>query len=281
MHFLKLNLYHSAAVVCGQAPLNSRISGGSSVVTAGEWPWMVSLQKNRQHVCGGTLVSEDSVLTSANCFTGSTNVSDWTIILGRLKQNGSNPFEVSLNVTNITMSNLTGTNIAVLNLSARPTLNNYIQPVCLDNTRTFPVGSTCWAAGWSSGQGGVEEVLLEFQTSVVDCGNISISDRICTEFFKLEQGDSGGPLMCIQDGSWFQTAVLPFSGTSTRTKRQTAVLVFPSLKNYQPFLQMSLGTFLSPRTISSTNDTNTISSTNDTNTISSTNDTNTISSTND
>ena len=76
--------------------------------------------------------------------------------MGRLKQNGSNPFEVTLNVTNITLSNLTGSNVAVLRLAALPTLSNYIQPICLDNGQNFTVGSTCWAAGWSSGQGGGE-----------------------------------------------------------------------------------------------------------------------------
>ncbi|KAI4821686.1 hypothetical protein KUCAC02_007280 [Chaenocephalus aceratus] len=51
-----------APVFCGKAPKNSRIVGGSSVATAGEWPWMVSLQKNGSHVCGGTLVAEDGRL---------------------------------------------------------------------------------------------------------------------------------------------------------------------------------------------------------------------------
>uniref|UniRef100_A0A3P9AY68 Uncharacterized protein n=1 Tax=Maylandia zebra TaxID=106582 RepID=A0A3P9AY68_9CICH len=33
--------------------------------------------------------------------------------------------------------NTTGTNIAILRLSAQPTLTDYIQPICLDNGRTF------------------------------------------------------------------------------------------------------------------------------------------------
>lgn len=57
------------AVVCGRAPLNARIPGGSSVTTAGVWPWMASLHRNGTHVCGGTLVSEDAVLSSADCFS--------------------------------------------------------------------------------------------------------------------------------------------------------------------------------------------------------------------
>uniref|UniRef100_A0A3B3HB40 Peptidase S1 domain-containing protein n=1 Tax=Oryzias latipes TaxID=8090 RepID=A0A3B3HB40_ORYLA len=168
-------------VVCGRATLNSRVLNGSSVVSEGQWPWMASLQKNGQHVCGGTLVSLDSVLSDANCFSRW-----WTVVLGRLKQNGSNPFEVSLNVTNITLSNQTGSNVAVLQLSTPPRLNNYIQPICLDNGRTFPVGTTCWAAGWSSGRGG--KVLQEFQTSVLECPTSTAANgSICTGRFTLEQ----------------------------------------------------------------------------------------------
>uniref|UniRef100_A0A3Q1J8H0 Peptidase S1 domain-containing protein n=1 Tax=Anabas testudineus TaxID=64144 RepID=A0A3Q1J8H0_ANATE len=179
-HFVK-----GSAVVCGQAPMNSRILGGSP--TAGMWPWMVSLQRNGSHVCGGTLVAVDYVLSDANCFSSSSRPSDWTAVLGQLKQNGSNPFEVTLNVTNITLSNLTGSNVALLHLGSQPTLSNYIQPICLDNGQTFTVGSTCWAAGWSSGRGGVEEVLQETQTTVVDCGNVTTIDSICTGFFTLDQ----------------------------------------------------------------------------------------------
>lgn len=90
----------------------------------------------------------------------SPNASEWTVILGRQKQNGSNPFEVTLNVTNITLSTLSGSNVAVLQLEAPPTLSDYIQPICVDNGRTFAVGTTCWAAGWSSGQGGGESIII-------------------------------------------------------------------------------------------------------------------------
>uniref|UniRef100_A0A3B4ZQF7 Peptidase S1 domain-containing protein n=1 Tax=Stegastes partitus TaxID=144197 RepID=A0A3B4ZQF7_9TELE len=57
--------FYLTSVVCGQAPRNSRILGGNSVATAGVWPWMASLQKNGSHVCGGTLVAVDSVMSDA------------------------------------------------------------------------------------------------------------------------------------------------------------------------------------------------------------------------
>ncbi|AWP19482.1 putative transmembrane protease serine 9-like [Scophthalmus maximus] len=206
----------SKPVVCGNAPRNSRLAGGGLVATAGVWPWMASLQKNGSHACGGTLVSVDAVLSDAKCFSSSPTASEWTVVLGRLKQNGANPFEVTLNVTNITLSNLTGSNVAVLHLGSLPSLSDYIQPICLDNGQTFGVGTSCWAAGWSSGRGGEERVLQEFQVSVVECGT-SATDSICTGDFALEQGDSGGPLMCEQDGSWFQAAVLSAENNGTRS----------------------------------------------------------------
>ncbi|XP_061568161.1 transmembrane protease serine 9-like [Cololabis saira] len=250
------------ALVCGRAPQNSRISGGSSVAKAGVWPWMASLQKDGRHVCGGTLVAVDSVMSNANCFPSSPNASEWTVVLGRLRQNGSNPFEVSLNVTNITLSNMTGSNIALLKLSTQPTLSDYIQPICLDDGKTFPVGSVCWTAGWSSGQGGEEQVMQELQTSVLNCGNISTSESICTGLFALEEGDSGNPLMCKLDSAWFQAVVLSFASPSSRQKREDKVMVFEKLSQFQSFLTRSLGTFLSPTSssnVTANNSTNTSS----------------------
>ncbi|KAL0197314.1 hypothetical protein M9458_005854, partial [Cirrhinus mrigala] len=135
--------------------LNTRIGGNSSLVSSGVWPWMASLQFNGSHVCGGTLIAERFVMSSASCFTRSKNASDWTVILGRLNQNSSNPNEVSIKVVNLTISNTTGNNIAVLQLAVAPNLTNFIQPICVDmEGNTFSANTQCWAAGWGSGSGG-------------------------------------------------------------------------------------------------------------------------------
>uniref|UniRef100_A0A8C2YX25 Peptidase S1 domain-containing protein n=2 Tax=Cyclopterus lumpus TaxID=8103 RepID=A0A8C2YX25_CYCLU len=203
---------------------------------------MASLQRNGRHVCGGTLVAVDAVLSNANCFSSSLTPTEWTVVLGRLKQNGSNPSEVTLNVTNITLSTRDGSNIAVLRLAARPGLSDAIQPVCLDNGQTFAVGSACWVAGWSAGRGGEEGVLQEVQTSVENCGNASASDSICTGLLTLEPEDAGGPMMCKLGSSWFQAAVLS-SPDASRAAR--AVMVFTSLSSFQSFLS-STGRHLHP-----------------------------------
>eukprot|EP00063_Salmo_salar_P074280 XP_014049115.1 PREDICTED: prostasin-like isoform X2 [Salmo salar] len=251
-------------VVCGSASasLNSHVGGGSSLATAGLWPWIASIQTNGAHVCGGTLVAVDSVMSDASCFSSQANASEWTVILGRLKQSGSNPHEVTQNVINITMSNVTGKNVAILRLASQPTLSDYIQPICVDKgTRTFSTGTLCWVAGWATGQGGAEEVLQEFQTSVVECVNVSSTDNICTGAVTLLQGNAGGPLMCKHGNSWFQTAVLTVDSSSNTTSnnstnkarwsggpRTSPIQVFTKTSHFQNFLAANLGTFLSPAT---------------------------------
>lgn len=45
---------------------NARVVGGN-VTTIEENPWQVSLQHDRQHECGGVIINEKWILTSANC----------------------------------------------------------------------------------------------------------------------------------------------------------------------------------------------------------------------
>lgn len=138
-----------------------------------------------------------------------------------------------------------------------------------------------------------EQDLQEFQTSVVNCGNTSTSDSICTGSFTLEQvsnksrillyfrkdatkcplhrrksallfvqGNSGDPLMCELDGSWFQAAVLSVENNGTRQTRADSVRVLPKLSRFQDFLSQTVGTFLSPNS----DDNNSTSTTNQTTT---------------
>ncbi|KAG5832014.1 hypothetical protein ANANG_G00286620 [Anguilla anguilla] len=119
-------------VVCGSAPLNSRVGAGVAwqrrgVALAGQ------SAKERLPVCGGPCVSEEFVMSASQCFSSpNPNPAEWTVFLGRLSQNGSNPFQMAVNVSNITLSNQTGANVALLKLAGKPTLTNYIQPVCVD-----------------------------------------------------------------------------------------------------------------------------------------------------
>ncbi|CDQ88082.1 unnamed protein product [Oncorhynchus mykiss] len=218
------------------------------------------------------MVAEDYVMSDAGCFSSQSDASQWTVIMGRLKQNGSNPNEVTLKVINITMSTLTANNVAILRLASQPTLSDYIQPICVDQgSSTFSIGTQCWVAGWGKDQGGAEQNLQQSQTSVVDCESSGSSDNICTAALDLRQGEVGGPLMCKQGDAWYQAAVLTVDSSNktsssktrwSRSPRSSSIQVFTKTARFQSFLQTTVGTLPLPVTARTpVNDTNTANNT--------------------
>uniref|UniRef100_A0A8C7IEX2 Peptidase S1 domain-containing protein n=1 Tax=Oncorhynchus kisutch TaxID=8019 RepID=A0A8C7IEX2_ONCKI len=150
------------------------------------WPWMVNLHRNGIHICSGTLITEEFVLSAAQCFPGShLNPDEWTVFLGERKQKGSDVFEATLGIVNITLTNLTGTNIALLQLENFVNFSSCLQPICVDlsNDGSFPPGTQCWVTGW----GNQDKGLREQQAYVMSCGNISSTENICTAAMNLEQ----------------------------------------------------------------------------------------------
>ncbi|XP_077959731.1 uncharacterized protein LOC120819052 isoform X3 [Gasterosteus aculeatus] len=232
--------------VCGRAPLNSRAVGDSGVVPGGTWPWMVRLHKNGLYACGGTLITRTVVLTSAQCFSSSNpNASEWTAFLGRSLVNVSGEFEISLGIVNITVSQLAGSNIGLLHLIEPVSYKDNIQPVCMDvaASRTFPIGSQCWVAGWEKSTAAVSSVLRDLETQVASCGNVSDSENICTVTINLQQEDQGGPLLCKSGSSWFQVAVVTISGTKSV---RADVQVFAKASRFGSFLRATVGDIPSP-----------------------------------
>ncbi|XP_067849148.1 suppressor of tumorigenicity 14 protein-like [Heptranchias perlo] len=219
---------------CGNQPfLRSRIINGNDA-ELGEWPWQVSLHFDTfRHTCGATLISNWWLLSASHCFQDVDlfRYSDrqlWTVYIAAHSQIFSDDdVEIRLirrmiiheQFDNITMDY----DIALLELAAPVTYNNYIQPVCLPSaSHVFPANRKCYITGWGLLQedGQLPIILQKGEVRIIDqttcnnfIGNILSSRMLCAGYLTGEvdacEGDSGGPLVCEEpSGKWFLAGIV-------------------------------------------------------------------------
>ncbi|XP_073351140.1 chymotrypsin-like protease CTRL-1 [Pagrus major] len=214
--------------VCGTAPLNTKIVGGHTAAV-GAWPWQVSLQVSGRHVCGGSLINNQWVLTAAQCLT-SPSPSSYRVILGRDSLQYTSPNEVNSTVSRVIghpdyHAGILDNDIALVQLASSVTFTNYIRPVCLAaDGSVFNAGSSCWVTGWGRIDNGTHlllpERLQQVSTPIVsneDCNDVykTITDNMmCTGTSGGGTGtcfgDGGGPLVRKSNSKWIQGGVVSF-----------------------------------------------------------------------
>ncbi|XP_056392692.1 prostasin-like, partial [Hyla sarda] len=142
----------SSPPVCGAPVVSGRTLEGTDA-RDGQWPWQVSVRYSGAHICGGSLISGQWVLSAAHCFINSNNLDHYSIYLGRHQLSAEDDHMTIAQVSDIIRhpqyNNHRGRgDIALLKLSSPVTYTQDIRPICLPSAAvTFPCGMECWVTG--------------------------------------------------------------------------------------------------------------------------------------
>ncbi|XP_013106171.1 inactive serine protease scarface [Stomoxys calcitrans] len=197
------------AGVCAQRNKNTKPQGVKDIdANFAEIPWqaMVLKESSKSLLCGGAIIGDSVVLTTAACVQG-VSVSDLRVKAGEWQLGSTDeplPFQL-VGVKKVEVhpsydANSGSNDMAVLQLSQRLQFASHIQPICISDKDPSP-SETCVTTGWGKQalsiheEGAIMHVTTTTPVSRSDCG--ADSSGVCSSTkFDACQFDSGSALAC-------------------------------------------------------------------------------------
>ncbi|XP_058453607.1 transmembrane protease serine 9-like [Malaya genurostris] len=229
----------ATAVECGVPQIggNELIVHGQETAP-GDWPWHVALYHRKarsiDYACGGTIISEQFVLTAAHCVMNKANgfqLSPNRVFvrmgihdLEQFDPKSAQHHEVGKIHKFANYSRLID-DIALLELSTIIRFNEYVQPACV-NLEPNITGVYGTVVGWGLTEDDeTAPVLKRAEMPVIDPLTCLKSDRVLfgqtlheglfcagyTNGTSVCNGDSGGGLFIRRANTWFVSGIVSFS----------------------------------------------------------------------
>nr|XP_014345806.1 PREDICTED: serine protease hepsin [Latimeria chalumnae] len=257
---------------CGRRKVPvDRIVGGHDA-SLGKWPWQVSLRYDHTHLCGGSIISDQWVVTAAHCFPERNRVVNrWLVHTGTISQSSQTGRSLAVK-TIIYHSGYqpladayvedNSNDIAIMQLSSPIAFTDTIQPVCLPAIGQELVdGKECSVTGWGNTKyyGQQSDVLQEATVPIISdstCnspdyyGNQITSKMFCAGYLEggvdACQGDSGGPFVCddiiSKTSRWRLCGVVSWGTGCALAKRPG---VYTKVNEYQRWIYKAMKTHAS------------------------------------
>ncbi|KAL9970715.1 hypothetical protein ACROYT_G023128 [Oculina patagonica] len=211
----------SSSKGCGNKPFSSRVVNGENA-SPHSWPWQISLRVNGRHICGGSLIKDDWVVTAAHCVDRNPRPSGYTVVVGAHRRTGSTSVQQTFRLKQLfkhegfSMRHLKN-DIALLQLEQPIAASDKVSTVCLpDSGSQVAAGTQCYITGWGRtvGGGNAADTLQQAMLPVAEHSACSSVNGKLAPVDKTSmvcaggqgkggcQGDSGGPFVCDEGGKF-------------------------------------------------------------------------------
>ncbi|XP_055851787.1 trypsin-4-like [Episyrphus balteatus] len=198
-----------AFVNCSNIPINGKIVGGQEVDIT-QYPYAVSVRNSNGHICGGSIIAANKILTAAHCTEGQDSAS-MTIRCGSsIADQGTSHKVIKIAQHPNFTDEYNHNDVSVLTIRPKITFNSRSQPAKLAEKRA-PDGSDVEICGWGVhyygaptagvGQQKMRAVKLQVVNQEIcnkDYNTTEISDKLMCAAARGKdscQGDSGGALI--------------------------------------------------------------------------------------